>query len=130
MENYLKLICMKKHTDHTEHTGRLAAAAKPARRDCHLLCVPVNPNTVQKALTELERGGLIYSQRTAGHFVTEDPETIAAARRDLASAQTDQYLRGMRELGFTPAQTAEITVKHKTNFKIFICLPLHALPQT
>ena len=31
----------------------------------------VNPNTMQRALTELERDGLVYSQRTAGRFVTE-----------------------------------------------------------
>ena len=30
----------------------------------------VNPNTMQKALTELERSGLLYAQRTAGRFVT------------------------------------------------------------
>ena len=32
----------------------------------------VNPNTMQRALAELERDGLVYSQRTAGRFVTED----------------------------------------------------------
>ena len=32
----------------------------------------VNPNTMQRAMTELERDGLVYSQRTAGRFVTED----------------------------------------------------------
>lgn len=32
----------------------------------------VNPNTMQKALTELERTGLVYSQRTSGRFITED----------------------------------------------------------
>ena len=68
----------------------------------------VNPNTMQKALTELERRGLIYSQRTAGHFVTEDRAVIAAVRRELASAQADRFLQGMRELGFPPAQTIEL----------------------
>ena len=34
----------------------------------------VNPNTMQKALSELERSGLIYSQRTSGRFITEDKE--------------------------------------------------------
>ena len=32
----------------------------------------VNPNTMQKALAELERSGLVYSQRTSGRFITED----------------------------------------------------------
>ena len=68
----------------------------------------VNPNTMQKALTELERGGLIYSQRTSGHFVTEDQAVIASVRAELAELHTDQFLQDMRELGFTSAQTAEL----------------------
>ena len=68
----------------------------------------VNPNTMQKALTELERGGLIYSQRTAGHFVTEDQAVIASVREELAERHTDQFLQDMRELGFNSAQTAEL----------------------
>ena len=59
----------------------------------------VNPNTVQKALTELERGGLIYSQRTAGHFVTRDPEKVAAVRDRLARQETARFLARMAELG-------------------------------
>ncbi len=68
----------------------------------------VNPNTMQKALTELERGGLIYSQRTAGHFVTEDQSVIAQAREALAAIQADRFLQSMRELGYSAAQTAEL----------------------
>lgn len=68
----------------------------------------VNPNTMQKALTELERGGLIYSQRTAGHFVTEDQSVIAQAREELAAIHADRFLQSMRELGFSAAQTAEL----------------------
>ena len=43
--------------------------------------------------------GLIYTQRTAGKFVTEDAAAVAAARRSLAEAQTRQYLAAMRALG-------------------------------
>ena len=67
----------------------------------------INPNTMQKALTELERSGLIYNQRTAGHFVTDDSQIIAEVRKSLAEQQTRQYLQGMRELGFTPDQTEQ-----------------------
>lgn len=59
----------------------------------------INPNTVQRAFAELERAGLIYTQRTAGKFVTEDAAAVAAARRSLAEAQTRQYLAAMRALG-------------------------------
>ena len=68
----------------------------------------INPNTMQKALTELERGGLIYSQRTTGHFVTEDKAVIIKARKELANIQTDRFLQSMQELGFTAAQAAEL----------------------
>ena len=68
----------------------------------------VNPNTMQKALTELERGGLIYSQRTSGHFVTEDQAVIARAREARAEMQKERFLQSMQELGFTSAETAEL----------------------
>ncbi len=89
-------------------SGALAPGERLPSVRAFALEAGVNPNTVQKALTELERGGLIYSQRTAGHYVTEDQAVIAAVREALARAQTDRFLRSMRELGFTPAQTAEL----------------------
>ena len=44
----------------------------------------VNPNTMQKAFAELERSGLIVTQRTNGRTVTEDEELIKSIRRKLA----------------------------------------------
>ena len=44
----------------------------------------VNPNTMQRALAELERDGLVYSQRTAGRFVTEDKEPCRAAHQNVS----------------------------------------------
>ena len=66
--------------------------------------VGVNPNTMHRALAELERSGLIYSQRTVGYFVTREPETLAAARETLAAARTRAYLRDMAELGCKPKE--------------------------
>ena len=60
----------------------------------------VNPNTMQRAMAEMERLGLVYSQRTAGRFVTEDETVIRALRRDLAREQIDTFLAGMAQLGF------------------------------
>lgn len=74
----------------------------------------VNPNTMQKALTELERSGLIYSQRTTGHFVTEDRQIITRTRQELAEIQTDRFLKSMGELGYSPAQTEEL-LQHRLN---------------
>ena len=60
----------------------------------------VNPNTMQRAMTELERDGLVYSQRTAGRFVTEDHAVIQAAKRDLAQRHIHAFLAAMLRLGY------------------------------
>lgn len=60
----------------------------------------VNPNTMQRALSELERDGLVYSQRTAGRFVTEDNTMINAAKRSLAERHVKTFLEAMLRLGF------------------------------
>lgn len=62
--------------------------------------VGVNPNTMQRAMTELERDGLVYSQRTAGRFVTEDHAVIQAAKRDLAQRHIHAFLAAMLRLGY------------------------------
>ena len=41
----------------------------------------VNPNTMQKALAELEREGFVYSKRTSGRFVTDNKELIENERK-------------------------------------------------
>ena len=60
----------------------------------------VNPNTMQRALAELERDGLVYSQRTAGRFVTEDNTMINTAKRSLAERHVKTFLEAMLRLGF------------------------------
>ena len=57
----------------------------------------VNPNTMQKALAELERQGLVNSQRTAGRFVTEDTAALSALRRSMS----DDFFRSMVSLGLS-----------------------------
>lgn len=64
----------------------------------------VNPNTMQRALTELEREGIVHSQRTAGRFVTEDAERIRRLREELARQQVKDFLEGMCQLGFRRAK--------------------------
>ena len=59
--------------------------------------------TARFVQAELERLGLIYTQRTSGKFVTEDAAAIDAARRALAEGQTRQYLAAMSALGFDRA---------------------------
>jgi DNA-binding transcriptional regulator YhcF (GntR family) len=55
---------------------------------------------MQRALAELERDGLVYSQRTAGRFVTEDEIMIQAAKRGLAQRHVKSFIEAMLRLGF------------------------------
>lgn len=64
----------------------------------------VNPNTMQKALAELEREGLVLTQRTSGRMVTEDEALIQRAREGLAERQIRDFFVKMRELGFGTEQ--------------------------
>ncbi len=71
----------------------------------------VNPNTLQKALAELERDGLVYTQRTSGRFVTEDESVITQAKETLASEQIELFLKKMAGLGFSREQTLALLEK-------------------
>ena len=71
----------------------------------------VNPNTMQRALTELERDGLVYSQRTAGRFVTEDNTMINTAKRSLAQRHVKTFLEAMLQLGFQKEEIIELIAR-------------------
>lgn len=71
----------------------------PSVRDLALEAA-VNPNTMQKALSELERSGLVYSQRTSGRFITEDTKMLEKMKADLASEHIHEFLEKMKHLGF------------------------------
>lgn len=60
----------------------------------------VNPNTMQKALAELEGKGLLYSQRTSGRFITEDVNMIKEMRDDLAKDIISEFLNNMKNIGY------------------------------
>lgn len=60
----------------------------------------VNPNTMQKALAELEREGLVMAQRTSGRVVTEDMEMIKETRNKIALEQINDFVNKMLKLGF------------------------------
>ena len=61
----------------------------------------VNPNTMQRALQQLEREGLVFTQRSSGRFVTEDITSIDRARAALAAEHVRRYRESMRRLGFS-----------------------------
>lgn len=92
-------------------SGQFPAGSKlPSVRDLATEA-GVNPNTMQKALSELERDGLVYSQRTAGRFITEDTQMIQKTRRNLAIEQIEQFFQQMGLLGFTREEALEIVKK-------------------
>lgn len=61
----------------------------------------VNPNTVQRALAELDRTGLTSAECTAGRFVTADAAVLDAVRRELATGATDAYVVALTGLGMS-----------------------------
>lgn len=68
----------------------------------------VNPNTMQKAFAELERGGLIITQRTNGRSVTEDTELIQNIKLGLAKGHIETFISRMQELGYTEGEVVSL----------------------
>ena len=68
----------------------------------------VNPNTMQRALAQLEAEGLVRTERTSGRFVTEDIDLIEQLRASAARNIAADFLEKMRSIGYTPQQAAEL----------------------
>ena len=68
----------------------------------------INPNTMQKALTELEDRGIVYSKRTSGRFVTDDTERISQLREELAEKEITDFLTAMKRLGYSDTQAGRL----------------------
>ena len=68
----------------------------------------VNPNTMQKALTELERTGLVFAQRTSGRYITEDIIMIQKMKEEIASAHIKEFLDKMAQLGFKKQEIIDL----------------------
>lgn len=68
----------------------------------------VNPNTMQKAFQELERTGLVHSQRTSGRFITEDTAMIEDLKTSFANEKIHEFLALMQQLGFQNEQILDM----------------------
>lgn len=79
----------------------------PSVRDL-ALDAAVNLNTMQKALSELERNGLVYSQRTSGRFITDDEELLKNMKMQLATEHIRQFFEQMHQLGFSDDETLQM----------------------
>lgn len=81
-------------------TKKLAIDDKvPSVRELALL-YGVNPNTIQKALSELEREGLIRTERTSGKFISATAKQVEDIKETIAMVKTDEYIKDMYELGY------------------------------
>lgn len=78
--------------------GRLSSVRELAEQ------AGVNPNTMQRALAELERDGLVHSKRTSGRFVTEDENMIKGVREAVAAENIAAFMESMKRLGFTESE--------------------------
>lgn len=68
----------------------------------------VNPNTMQRALAELERQGLVFANRTSGRFVTEDKEHIRTLRNEYAISKIKEVTTALLKLGYKKEELLEL----------------------
>ena len=74
----------------------------------------VNPNTMQRALAELERIGLVYSQRTSGRMITDDAQKIGEMKMQLAQDVIEEFLQNMKKLGYEQKEIALLIEQYPT----------------
>lgn len=92
-------------------SGQYSAGSKlPSVRDLASEAA-VNPNTMQRALAELERSGLIFSHRTAGRFVTDDKALILSMKEEIAKEKIMTFFSDMKNLGYEPAEAISLIEK-------------------
>ncbi len=72
----------------------------------------INPNTVQKAYTELEREGITYSVNGKGRFVTSNVEVVRRAKINQALEELAEDLNKLKSLGASDSEISEFTAKH------------------
>lgn len=95
-----------------EMTMRIASRAYepgeklPSVRDL-AMDAGVNPNTMQRALAELERRGLVFSERTSGRFVTKDETVLKGLHEGLAKRYFEEFTDKLHRIGMTTAEVAE-----------------------
>ncbi|HKL79036.1 MAG TPA: GntR family transcriptional regulator [Mobilitalea sp.] len=68
----------------------------------------VNPNTMQKAMSELERIGLVYANRTSGRFITSDEAMVKQLKEEAVRRQIFDFFDRMKQLGFSQDETYEL----------------------
>lgn len=109
MPIYLQLVDNFKHRI---VSGELKAGLKLESVRDLAITYEVNPNTMQRALAELERDGLVYANRTIGRFITEDEELIVKMREEIAHEIIVRFIQQIKSIGFSEQEAMELL--HKT----------------
>ena len=73
----------------------------------------VNPNTMQRALAELERTELVYSNRTSGRFITENEDIIKMTKTEVAEKNIQLFLDNMKKIGYDKNETLSLLKNYK-----------------
>lgn len=105
MPIYLQLVNNFKHRI---VSGELKAGLKLESVRDLAITYEVNPNTMQRALAELERDGLVYADRTIGRFITEDEELIVKMREEIAHEIIEQFIQQMKSIGFSQQEAMDL----------------------
>ena len=105
---YLQLVSLIKNDI---IKGALSPGEKlPSIRDL-AITYKVNPNTVSKALSELENISLIYTERTNGKYVSSDISLINKYKEEYATSLTEEYINKMINLGYNKEEVSKYIMK-------------------
>lgn len=77
--------------------------------------IRVNPNTIQRSLSELEQLGLIYTKRTSGKFITDDKGIIYQTKKELAIKKIDNFIKDMNTLGLDGDEVIKLLKERKNS---------------
>ncbi|HAK18087.1 MAG TPA: GntR family transcriptional regulator [Lachnospiraceae bacterium] len=98
-------------------SGELAPGSRiPAVRDLAKEA-GVNPNTMQRALTQLEQEGLLYTQRTSGRFVTQEEEIMKQTRMQLSDEYIAELFKHLQQLGLSRDDIVKAVSEWRDNSK-------------
>ena len=106
IEDVKKMICMGKYQD-----GEKISSVRELA-----LYYGVNPNTVQKALSELEKEGLLKSVSTSGRFLNVNQESILRLRKEMLDASFDQLMQLASEMRMSEKEFTEYLERKKHDY--------------
>ncbi|MBZ9633846.1 GntR family transcriptional regulator [Clostridium sp. FP1] len=98
-------------------TGKLKSNDKlPSVREM-AINLKVNPNTLQRSYQELERLGIVFTQRGTGTFVGEEKNMVDNLKKEMAKEVIDSFILRMKSLGFTTNEIIESISNETTEVK-------------